>query len=135
MKTNNPIRRIFTTLLLAGSLLFTSGCWLVVVGAVAGAAAVSVAYVDGHLVATYGNGYDRVVAATSQAITQLGFAQPEEQKDALSATFNTHTAKGESVKIVVTKTSDSSTKVDIRIGTFGDEQMSLSINDKIKANL
>jgi len=135
MKTTHRIRRILTTLLLAGSLVFNSGCWLFVVGAVAGAAAVTVAYVDGHLVATYGYSYEKVVPATTQAISQLGFAQPEIQKDELSATFNTHNAKGDSVKIVVTKTSDTSTKVDIRVGTFGDEQASISINDKIKANL
>jgi hypothetical protein len=135
MKTTTSIHRVLTVLLLAGSLVLNSGCWLVVVGVAAGAGAVTVAYVDGDLQVTYGYSYDKVVAATEQANTQLGFARPEEQKDELSDTFHTHTAKGDSVKIVVTKATGSSTKVDIRIGAFGDEVMSNSINDKIKANL
>jgi hypothetical protein len=135
MKTKSSLHRLITALLLAGSLVLNSGCWLLVVGAAAGAGAVTVAYVNGDLKATYGYGYDRVVAATEKSIDQLGFTKAEEQKDAISDTFHTHNAKGDSVKIVVTRSSDSSTDVDIRIGTFGDEQLSMEINDKIKANL
>ncbi len=120
---------------LSGSLLLNSGCWLVVVGAAAGAGAATVAYVDGDLEVTYVNSYESVVAAANSAVTQLGFARAEERKDAATDILNTHTAKGDSVRIAITKTSDSMTKVNIRIGTFGDEQLSRTINDKIKANL
>lgn len=134
-KPNRPIHRTLTALLLAGSLLFSSGCWLFVVGAVAGATAVTVAYVDGTLTADYATNYDHVVAATRLAITQLQFATPEEQADALSATFNTDNARGNHIKIVVTRINDNSTRVVIRVGAFGDEMISMAINDKIKADL
>jgi hypothetical protein len=139
MKTFKPLQRSILALSLAGSLLLNSGCWLLVVGAVAGAAAVTVAYVDGGLDATYGAPYDKVVAAAEKAVTQLEFAKPDEQKDALSDTFTTHDAKGDRVQIIVTRVSDTSTKVAIRVGaigdTKGDQAMANSINDKIKANL
>ncbi len=135
MKTTTTIHRSVVGLLLASSLLLNSGCWLLVVGAAGGAAAAGVAYADGHLTSTLGNGYDAVVTAANRAIDQLQFAKPEEQKDALSDTLTTHTAKGDRVQIVLTRINDNSTKVDIRIGTFGDESLSMTILDKIKANL
>jgi hypothetical protein len=134
-KTTSSIRQTLTALLLAGSLLFSSGCWLFVAGAAAGAAAVTVAYVDGTLTADYAINYDHVVAATRLAITQLQFAKPEEQADALSATFNTDNARGDHIKIVVSRRGDNSTRVVIRVGAFGDEMISMAINDKIKADL
>jgi len=135
MKSTLSIQRSLTALLLAGVLVLNSGCWLLVVGAVGGAAAAGVAYTDGHLTTTLANNYDQVVAATNKAIDQLGFAKPEEVKDAMTDTLNTHTAKGDNVHIIITKISDTSTKVDIRIGTFGDEAMSMNIFNKIKENL
>jgi hypothetical protein len=134
-KTFRPFYRALTTLLLAGSLACNSGCWLFVVGAAAGAAAVTVAYVDGTLTATYGYNYDQVVAAATSAISQLEFAQPEMQKDALSTTYTTHNAKGDRISIAVTRIGDNDTKVVIRVGAFGDQMMSEAINDKIKSNL
>ncbi len=139
MKTPKYLQRSLLALVLSGSLLLNSGCWLLVVGAVAGAAAVTVAYVDGGLDATYGASYDRLVAATNSAVAQLEFAKPEERRDALSDTFTTHTAKGDRVEIVVTRLSDSSTKVAIRVGaigdTKGDQAVANTINDKIRSNL
>ena len=139
MKTLKHLPRSALALTLAGSLLFNSGCWLLVVGAVAGAAAVTVAYVDGGLDATYGAPYDQVVTASEKAVAQLEFAKPEEQRDALSDTLTTHDAKGARVQIIVTRLSDTSTKVSIRVGaigdTKGDQAMANTINDKIKANL
>jgi hypothetical protein len=137
MKTNptNALRRIPVVLLLAGGLLLNSGCWLFVIGAAAGGAAAAVAYSDGALSTTYDSGLDQVAAATRQAIDQLQFAKPEERSDAISASFTTHNAKGDRISIVLSHLSDKSTKLVIRVGTFGDEALSLSINDKIKANL
>ena len=135
MKPTNIIHRLLVTGLLAGSLLFNSGCWLLVVGAAGGAAAAGVAYADGVLTSTLGNNYDAVVSATNRAMDQFQFAKPEEQKDALSDTLTTHTAKGDRVQIVLSRVNDNTTKVEIRIGTFGDESLSMSILDKIKANL
>ena len=121
--------------MLTGCLLSTSGCFLLVVGAVAGATAATVVYVNGELDATYGYSYDKVVVATRKAINQLGYAKPMERIDQITATFTTHNAAGNIVTITVTKTSDTATKVAIRVGTMGDQLVSSQINDKIKSNL
>ncbi|HVU38945.1 MAG TPA: DUF3568 family protein [Opitutales bacterium] len=137
MKTKNSILRTTSVLMLAGSVLLTTpGCWVVAAAVVAGAAAATgVAYAEGELTASFGKNYEDVAAATIKAVDQLGFAKPEERKDALTDTIDTHTAKGDSVHIVLTKQTESSTKISIRIGTFGDEQTSRSILSKIESNL
>jgi len=124
-----------TVCILAVTLLVTVGCRLLFLGGVVGATVGTVAYIDGKLEDTLGNPYEHVVTATEKAITQLGFAQPEERKDSLSATFVTHSARGDRVEISLTNISDSATKVSIRINTFGDQEISMTILDKIKTNL
>ena len=135
MNALTQIKRFAMTALFAGTLCLASGCRLFVVGAAVGAGARTVAYIDGKVEASYGYPYDQVVAAPEKAISQLGFAQPEEQKDSLTDTFTTSDAKGDSIKIVVTRSSDTATKVTIRVGTFSDRELSMAINDKIKSNL
>ncbi len=135
MKIIPTIRKTCLTLALAAGLFGLAGCRLFVVGAAAGAGALTVAYIDGKVVADYGYSLDQVAAAARQAISDLGFAQPEEIKDETAVTFNTHNAKGNSIKIAITRTSDKSSKVTIRVGTFGDKELSMLINDKIKAGL
>jgi hypothetical protein len=127
--------RPLATILLGTTLLLGTGCWLVVVGAVAATAAGSVAYVDGKLEASLGNSYESVVTATGRAISQLEFSKPEERRDQLSDTFVTYTAKGDHLEILVTKAGDNLTQVSIRVGTFGDQALSQTVLDKIKANL
>ncbi len=139
MKSFKHLPRTILALSLAGSLLLNSGCWLLFVGAVAGAAAVTVAYVDGGLDATYGAPFNPVIAATEKAINQLEFAPPEELHDSLSTTFNTHDSKGNRIQVIVTRINDNSTKVAVRVGLIGDSKgdqaMASSINDKIRSNL
>jgi len=135
MKKSTYLFRGLAGVLLAANLFLNSGCFLVAVAAVAGAAAGTVAYVDGKLETTLGHRYESVVSATNSAITQLGFAKPEEHKDELTDTLTTHTAKGNQVAIVLTKDGDASTKVSIRVDTMGDKEISQTILDKIKANL
>jgi len=129
------ILRVLAGFLIAASVFFTTGCRLFWLGAAGATGAGIVAYVDGKLQTTLGNSYESVIAATSKAITQLEFAQPEERKDGLTDTFITHNAKGDRVEIVLTNSGDNVTQVYIRINTFGDQQMSQMILDKIKSNL
>jgi hypothetical protein len=115
--------------ILAASL---SGCVAVVAGA-AGAGAV--AYARGRLDAPLEADYDRAVRAANQAIKQLEFAKVSEKKDALEAILVARTAADRKVDIKVFKVSDQTSKVQIRVGFFGDETLSLTILDKIKINL
>ena len=137
MKTTqqlNKLRLCFAALLLGVSAaLLQSGCVAVVAGAAAGAGAM--AYVRGELDATLDKDYDQVVRGATRAIEQLRFAKESEQQDALAAILVARTATNKNVEIKITKTSATLTKVAIRVGVFGDEAVSTTILEKIKANL
>ena len=135
MQMRRSFFRALAVGMLAAALLAVTGCRLLWLGAAGATGAGIVAYADGKLETTLGNGYEAVIAATNKAIVQLEFAKPEESKDGLSDTFVTHNAKGDRVEIIVTNSGENVTKVYIRVNTFGDQQMSMSILDKIKSNL
>lgn len=123
---------VFGLALLLAALPALSGCFAVVA---AGAGAGTVAYVRGELETSLGDNYSKVVDATRTALKELEFARVSENKDALKAVFVSRTALDKKVEVTVEKVGDKSTKVKIRVGLFGDEQLSVSILDKIKSNL
>jgi hypothetical protein len=113
-------------------LVLTPGCLIVAAGA---AGAGTVAWVEGKLEVNLDSPYDDVGRAADRAIADLQLAKVSEAKDAFSDHFVARTAGDKKVEIVVAKVGDHLTKVDIRVGTFGDKAVSMSILDKIKANL
>jgi len=119
------------SLLAALALFVLPGC----VAAAAGAGAGVVAYVRGDLEATLANDYSKVVDATREAIKALEFAKVSDSKDAFKALIVAHTAVDKKVEILVTNSGKDLTGLKIRVGVFGDEQLSLAILEKIKAGL
>ncbi len=129
MKPALKFRLMLTAALLAASL---TGCVAVVAGA---AGAGTVAWVQGRLEAVLDVNYEKTVTAANLAIKQFQFAKISEKKDALTAILVARTAEDKKVEIKVVKVGDQSAKVQIRVGIFGDEALSLTILDKIKTNL
>ena len=129
MKPALKFRRMLAAALLAASL---TGCVAVVAGA---AGAGTVAWVRGELEATLDASYAKAATAANLAIKQLQFAKISEKKDALTAILIARTAEDRKVEIKVIKVGDQSAKVQIRVGVFGDEALSLTILDKIRTNL
>ena len=125
------LRRLFVAALLGISLAALSGCLLAAAGAGAGA----VAYVRGELESNLTNDYDKVVDAARGAIKDLEFAKVSENKDALKAVLVARTAMDKKIEIAISNTGKKLTNIKIRAGVFGDEQLSMSILDKIKAGL
>jgi hypothetical protein len=125
------LRRLFVAVLLGASLAGLSGCLAVAAGAGAGA----VAYVRGELEANLSNDYDKVVNAARSAIKDLEFAKVSENKDALKAELVARTAMDKKVVISISNSGKKLTNIKIRVGVFGDEPLSMSILDKIKASL
>lgn len=121
---------------LASLVVVQTGCVVVAVGAAGVAGAGAVAYVRGDLQASLPNGYESVVRASSKAIDQLQFKKVEDNHDVLKAVLVARTG-GDDKKVVITVTreSDENTKVVIRVGFFGDQALSMTILEKIKANL
>lgn len=135
MKTSLPSRLATLLILVLGlsTLSLTSGCLAVAAGAGAGAGAV--AYVRGDLTATLAGNLDRTVQAADKAVQQLEFAKVSESKDALLAIIVVRNAADKKIKITIERTAVDLTKVNIRVGVFGDEVLSMAVMDKIKGNM
>jgi len=132
MNTFSSLIRVSAALALAALVGVQSGCLVVAAGA---AGAGTVAYIRGELEASLEGRYDAVVTAASGAVTDLKFARISENKDALTAVIIARTADDKKIEIRVTRVTDTLSKVQIRVGIFGDEFVSVSILDRIKANL
>jgi len=136
MKTTNQSRTRLVPL--AGLALalgvggLTSGCLAVAAGAGAGAA---VAYRMGRLDSTVASNVTKASQATSDALTQLQLAKVSESHDALSAVFVARTSSDQKIEVKLSALGDATTKVEIRVGVFGDEPMSMKILEQIKAGV
>lgn len=109
-----------------------TGCVAVVA---AGAAGTGVAWYSGRLEANLDHNLDAVFAAAQKSLNQLEFANISNKKSSVDARLVSRTALDKKVEITLEKVTDRSTKVIIRVGIFGDETLSMSILDKIKAAL
>ncbi|HTL68508.1 MAG TPA: DUF3568 family protein [Lacunisphaera sp.] len=125
------LRQALALVLVGSSLVVLPGCIVAAAGAGAGA----VAYVRGELDANLNNDYSKVVDSTRRSIKDLEFAMVSENKDALKAVFVARTALDKKVEITVENSGKRLTHIKIRVGLFGDESLSVSILDKIKAGL
>jgi hypothetical protein len=128
----SALARPLAMALLGAALLLSSGCVAVVAAAGAGT---GVAWYQGRLEASVDHELDRVFAASQQALKQLGFARIDDKKTGVDARLLSRTALDKRVEITLQKVTDRSTKIMIRVGIFGDETLSMSILDKIKAGL
>ena len=126
-----PMRTWFL-LATATAALAGSGCVAVVAGA---AGAGTMAYIRGELDAPLDTNYHQAVTAADRAIKQLQFALVSDRQDALTAVFTARTAEDKKITIKVVKVGDQTSKVEIRVGWMGDERVSLTILDRIKANV
>jgi hypothetical protein len=109
-----------------------SGCVAVLAG---GAAAGTVAYVRGDLVDVVNSDLDRTYRASTRAVGSLQYNLIEESKDTLEARIVARTSGDDRVLITLKSEGDQSTRITIRIGTFGDQGLSLRILDEIKKGL
>lgn len=120
---------------LAGSICLVSGCAAVWVAGGAAAGAGTVAYVQGELRSTLEASLDNTWAATKDAMTDLEFNITETEKDAVEAELIARGARDKKIRIILERQTPKLTRIGIRVDTFGDEQLSRLILDKIKARL
>jgi hypothetical protein len=123
------IKRIFLVVLLFGIAIFGQGCFVVAVGV---GAAGTIAYIQGDLQSAESENIDVVYDAALQALETLKIPMISKSRDALSATIIARDAEDKRVQIKLKTISDTSTKISIRIGTFGSETKSRLIYEKIR---
>jgi len=121
--------------LMASLLALTSGCFLFVVGAAAGGGAAGYAWVNGEVKITEGSSINQTWDASLAAMKGLEFTVTDKSKDALSGYVTAQTADNKTVKINLKYISNTSTEIRIRVGTFGDEDLSRIILGKINSHL
>lgn len=95
----------------------------------------AVAWVRGALQTTVDYSIEDTVAATSKALKKLQFAEIASRADALAGVVTAKTALGEKIEITLTSLTPAATRVDIRVGTFGDEAVSQRILTEIRTQL
>jgi len=117
---------------LLGSSLMLQGCgFLIGAGLGTGAGAATVAYVQGELQTIYAAPFDRTWAASLSALKDLKISVYNTQKDPNEGSIEATEAGGTKVKLNLKITGPDTTSVKIRVGTFGDEELSKTISKKI----
>jgi hypothetical protein len=120
--------------LLAACLL--SGCAAAVLaGAAAGAGVGTAVYVEGEHSQVHTAGLDRTWTATMATLQQMDLQVEQQQKDELGGNIEAKRVDGTSVTIKEEPVGTATTRVRIRVGTFGDQQASEAIQKRIDANL
>ena len=129
------MQKILCLALVTAALFLGNGCALFLVGGAAAAGAGAVYYIDGELKDTETASFDAVHTAALAAVRDLQFAVVSDAKDAINSKILVRTATDKKITITLAKQSPTVTEIRIRVGTFGDEQMSRQILDGIKAHL
>ncbi len=115
--------------------LMLQGCVLLAVGAGAAVGAGTVAYIKGELQITYATHFDQTYQATQDALGDLDYRILSTQKDATEGEIEAKRVGGESVKVKLSVSGRGTTLVKIRVGIFGDEAASRTIERKIASRL
>jgi hypothetical protein len=108
-----------------------SGCIL----AAAGAAAGGVLYYKGDLETTIDGPPDKVIAAADATMKEMQYPVISKYGSGLNGQLVARTGGDKKLVIKAESMGANASKVNIRIGTFGDEAMSRHILEKIKAQL
>jgi len=108
------------------------GCMLAVVGV---GAAGTIAYIRGDLEAVESKPIDAVYEATLTAVKELELTVTEKSKDALEARIVVIDSQDRTITIKLKTTTEATTKLSIRVGTFGSETRSRLIYQKIREQL
>jgi hypothetical protein len=119
---------------LFGIPILIGGCGpeVVLIGA---ASAGTIAYIRGDLESTETKNIEIVYSAALLAAEQLELRIISKSKDALSATIIAYDAQEKRIQIKMNAPSEYSTKISIRVGTFGSETKSHRIYQRIYNNM
>jgi hypothetical protein len=126
--------KILPCVLMSMSLVL-QGCTLLALGTGAAAGAGAVAYMKGELRVTYTAPLDRTWEATLGALDDLHYGVMSSQKSESGGEIEAKRVGEDKVSINVSISGPGTTLVAIRVGIFGDEAISRTIQGKITARL
>ena len=122
--------RYLTLALLAASALMFGACTHV-----REATSDAVAWVRDALQTTVDASLADTVKATAKALKNLQFAAIATKSDAISGVVTAKTARDEKIEITITSVTPAQTRLDIRVGAFGDKPVSQRILSEILKEL
>jgi hypothetical protein len=122
-------------LIMIAAAALMSGCGALLVGAAAGGAAAGALYYQGELKADLEATPPQVIAATERAFRDLIWAKESANASQADGLATARTATGRAVKVTVVMKTPQVSSIGIRIGTFGDENLSRLLFDRIQAFL
>ena len=130
-----PAMRSIVTVFLAATACAVglTGCAVLVAGSAAGVG--TLAYIQGELKDQLPASPGETKAAIAEAVKSLELRQIKIDADNLSGDYDLKTGSDETVSIRYEKISDRATQISIRVGIFGDENLSRALLDEIKQNL
>jgi len=125
-------KNLVLILMLGLNFLVNNGCpaSVFLMGGAAGAG--TVAYVGGELKTVEEVSLNRAWNAAQKAMKDLGFTITSKEKDAFNSQLIAKGAANKIIKIKLNRQSNMLTEIRIRVGTFGDESLSLQILESIK---
>jgi len=124
-----------TVFIFSGLLLLNIyGCFALFAGAAAGAG--TAAWLSGKLTQEFNAPYERTIKATESALRSFNFEIAKEAKETDVTTFRSHYTDGKEIWIDVRRVTDTSTKVEVRVGAVsGDKEACTKILNRIKSYL
>jgi hypothetical protein len=129
--SNRAVKFAFLAAVLA-MLPAAAGCLAVAIG---GAAAGTIAYINGELVDTVEAPPEKVVAATEKAFASLHLTLISKNASGLEGKVVGRTSGDKSVKVNIKAQGEKSSRIAIRIDVFGDESQSRVLLQTIEKNL
>ena len=129
----NKTKSLLLAMSLVISIMTLSGCVALVVGAAAGAG--GVAYMKGILEQNFDKPVSKVHRAGLAALKSLKLKILRETIDAHRSVINGEYTDGSKVELIVEALTEHSSKLQIRVGIFGDEEKSQMILNAVKKRL
>lgn len=126
------MKRVVLILAATVALALLTGCALRA-GGDASAGAGTVYYIEGELKDTEPHSLEQTHLAAKSALEDLKYVVINDIVDATGAKIQARMASDAKVTIALKALSPTHTEIRIRVGTFGDEQLSRLILDKLKA--
>lgn len=126
------LRNVIFAVLIGGLMLQMTGCALLLVGGAAAGAAAGIMYHEGELRADIDAPPPSVIKATERAFRDLIWTKESATSSATDGLATARTATGKEVVVTVGLKSENVSQIGIRIGAFGDENLSRLLYDKIQ---
>ena len=119
-------------LFLALASIALPGCMLVVAGAAGAAGAI---YIDGEFSGRLEASPKQVADASKRVLEDLDIKVQRCEASSIDGSVEGTSALEREIKIKIEREDETTSKIGIRVGTWGDEALSRQIYDKIKARL